>query len=68
MTTPTRLDATERTQPVGPPPTKKNDAHARNTTQIGTVITVAVNATATPPRTPMLSVSADRESMKFHLD
>src|SRR5689334_21143923 len=64
MTTPTRFDDTERIQPAVPPPTKKNDAHAKNTTQMGTVMTSAVSATASPPRTPMLSVEAVRESMK----
>src|SRR5882757_1659587 len=63
MTTPTRFDDTDRTQPAIPPPTKKNDAQAKNTTQMGTVMTSAVSATASPPRTPMLSVNAVRESM-----
>src|SRR3954471_2318003 len=63
ITTPTRFDDTDRTQPAIPPPTKKNDAQARNTTQMGTVMTSAVSATARPPRTPMLSVDAVRESM-----
>jgi hypothetical protein len=52
----------ERTHPLTPPPTKKKDAHVRKTTQIGTVMTSAVTATASPPSTPMLSVNADRES------
>src|ERR1700760_1613187 len=30
ITTPTMFDVTERTQPATPPPTKKNEAHARN--------------------------------------
>jgi hypothetical protein len=58
------FDVTDLTQPATPPPTKKNDAHARNTTQMGTVMTSAVRATARPPSTPMLSVKAVRESMK----
>src|SRR6266576_6535970 len=57
------FDDTDRTQPAMPPPTKKNDAQAKNTTQVGTVMTSAVSATASPPRTPMLSVNAVRESM-----
>lgn len=64
ITTPTMFDDADLTQPATPPPTKKNDAHARNTTQIGTVMTSAVRATARPPSTPMLSVKAVRESMK----
>src|SRR4051812_20467220 len=67
MTTPTRLDATDGIQPIGPPPKKKNDTHARNTTQIGTVTTAAVNATATPPSTPILIVGADLASNRSHL-
>ncbi len=63
ITTPTRFDDTDRIQPAIPPPTKKNDAQAKNTTQMGTVMTSAVSATASPPRTPMLSVNAVRESM-----
>jgi hypothetical protein len=63
MTTPTRLQDRERTHPLTPPPTKKNDAHVRKTTQIGTVMTSAVRATASPPSTPTLSVNADRESI-----
>src|SRR3954466_433468 len=63
ITTPTRFDDTDRIQPAIPPPTKKNDAQAKNTTQMGTVMTSAVSATASPPRTPMLSVDAVRESM-----
>src|SRR3954449_538184 len=62
ITTPTRFDDTDRTQPATPPPTKKNDAQAKNTTQMGTLMTSAVSATASPPRTPMLSVNAVRES------
>ena len=61
--TPTMLLDSERTHPLTPPPTKKNDAHVKKTTQIGTVMTSAVTATASPPSTPMLSVNADRESM-----
>src|SRR3954469_22470930 len=38
ITTPTRFDDTDRTQPATPPPTKKNDAQAKNTTQMGTVM------------------------------
>src|SRR3954464_7642454 len=63
ITTPTRFDDTDRIQPAIPPPTKKNDAQAKNTTQMGTVMTSAVSATASPPRTPILSVKAVRESM-----
>ena len=63
MKTPTMLLESERTHPLTPPPTKKNDAHVKKTTQIGTVMTSAVKATASPPSTPMLSGNADRESM-----
>src|SRR5882757_2737629 len=65
MITPTMFELTERTQPETPPPTKTNEPHARNTTQIGTVTTSAVNATARPPRTPMLTVRAERESIEL---
>ena len=61
--TPTMLLDSERTHPPTPP-TKKKDAHVGKTTQIGTVMTSAVRATASPPSTPMLSVNADREFMR----
>jgi hypothetical protein len=48
MMTPTMLLDNDRTHPRTPPPTKKNDAHVRKTTQIGTVMTSAVSATASP--------------------
>jgi hypothetical protein len=51
---PVQLHATDFSRPDNPEPTKKNDAHARNSTQTGNAQTVAVIQVESMPNTPTL--------------
>src|SRR5882757_3684662 len=58
MAIPVQLHATDLSNPVQPEPTKKKDAHARNSTQTGRFHIVAVNRVDSSPNTPTLIDSA----------
>jgi hypothetical protein len=51
---PAQLHATDFTNPAQPDPTKKNEAHARNSTHTGSGHIVAVNHVDTAPKKPTL--------------